>query len=626
MNRTDIRSVPVHAKFEQQASRTPHRMAVVGAGGSLSYAQLNNRADEVAAYLSGIGVGSGDKVGVCCDRSLEMVIGIYAILKSGAAYVPMDPTYPPSRLEYMAKASGVKLVLAGESTADSVRRFWQNEVLVTTPDGVPPNANVGTRQAAITSETDPIYVIFTSGTTGQPKAASVYHRGFGNLVDWYVDAFEVDASDRFLLVTSLSFDLTQKNLFAPLHRGGILCLLPPGAYEIPRLTLAIEEWGITRLNCTPSLFYPLVEDESGFARLRTLKTVFLGGEPIRMDRLRKWLTHESCRAEIVNTYGPTECSDIAAFYRVGKQDVLTMESVPLGCAIPNVDLLVLNESMEPCPDGEAGELWIGGAGVGAGYINDERLTSERFVHSPLASSFGQVIYRTGDLVRKPDGRCLEFLGRVDHQVKVRGFRIELHEVEEAAAGHEAIRDVAVVAKSDVGNATLHCFYTTKPGRQVPSSELREFMRGRLPAHTVPAVFRELPEFPLSPNGKVDRLALASLEPPSTSGMLKPELNSHPDFSMVQAAWAEVLGSNNFGVDDNFFDIGGDSILAAQVHAKLQKRQARDFPIAEVFANSTVRRLATYLAQKVEPSAANDGILLRAERQRRALGSTVRPRR
>jgi amino acid adenylation domain-containing protein len=360
----------IHRRFEAQVRRTPDATAVAGEQGSLSYAELNGRANQVARYLAGRGVGPGARIGVCCERTFELIVGVYGILKAGAAYVPMDPAYPGERLEYMAAAAGLDFVLTQAHLAFGLSRL-RNVRLVLLDGPQTEWSSLGREDLDVpVSGDDLIYVIFTSGTTGRPKGAAVYHRGFSNLVDWFVTEFQITADDRVLLVSSPSFDLTQKNLYAPLVTGGVLCLSGPGPYEVARLARSIRGHGITLINCTPSAFYPLVEDGGDYSELTSLRVVFLGGEPISLARLRDWFTSPGCRAEVANTYGPTECTDICAFHRVTRANMDEFAFVPLGRAVTNVQLVVVNEAMQACGIGEAGELCVGGAGVGAGYIND----------------------------------------------------------------------------------------------------------------------------------------------------------------------------------------------------------------------------------------------------------------
>ncbi|MEO8206627.1 MAG: non-ribosomal peptide synthetase, partial [Chthoniobacterales bacterium] len=468
---------------------------------------------------------------------------------------------------------------------------------------------------------DPLYVIFTSGSTGEPKGAVVQRRGFANLIEWYSAEFSINAEDRFLLLSSPSFDLTQKNFFAPLNAGGTLACYPPGPFDLTCLASLIERHGITIMNCTPSAFYPLVDSlgDAAFKRIETLRLVVLGGEIISIPRLRPWLEHSTCNAEIANTYGPTECTDICGFYRLNLRNLDRFPFVPLGQTISNVQLAIVDDALRAIPQGEAGELIIGGAGVGLGYLGDAARTAEKFITNPLPDFLdGEKAYRTGDRVRLLPEGILEFLGRDDHQVKIRGFRIELPEIESALSLHPSIREVAVV----IQNEDLMAFYI--PSENAASAdiqELRAFLSARLPDYMVPRQILALEKFPLTPNGKVDRLQLATLSVSSQS----PE-NSAPvtDLeSSIHTLWKSVLEQENIGRDDNFFDLGGDSIQLARVHRDLSLLIARPIPITDLFANPSIRTLAQHLGGATRGTG-NSAIRERALKQRQALTARRNP--
>jgi amino acid adenylation domain-containing protein len=426
---------------------------------------------------------------------------------------------------------------------------------------------------------DLIYAIFTSGSTGQPKAASVYHRGFENLLHWYSIELKLGPADRTLVISSPSFDLTQKNFFAPLITGGTLILDNCQTYDISRITALIRHHGITLINCTPSAFYPLVDATAGdgYAALSSLRFAVLGGEPISVNRLRAWLEHPNCHAEVVNSYGPTECSDICTFHRLHRGNLDDHSFVPLGREISNVEVSILDEYQVPLPDGEIGELYISGAGLGAGYLNDTAKTAEVFTHSA---------YRTGDLAKRHSSGILEFRGRADHQVKVNGFRIELGEIEIALTAHEAVREAIVIAADNSLIAHIQ--------GNVEVTELRDHLANRLPAYMVPGEFHFVESFALTPNGKIDRLALAGVASAT-------ELESGTTSSMeskILDLWSEVLDRPVSDATANFFDLGGNSIHVAIIHVRLMEMVGRKFLITELFALPSARAIAEFLSPKV----------------------------
>lgn len=587
----------------------------------MTYAQLNARANQVAHYLLNLGVGPQARVGICFERTAELVIAIFGVLKAGAAYVPMDPAYPAERLQYMAEAAQLSVVLTQSSLSGNLAglgTIYPVALDKPSPIDVQPTTNPDVD----VKPDDLIYIIFTSGTTGRPKAAGVLHRGFENLLDWFVSDFSICSSDRILLVSSPSFDLTQKNFYATLVTGGTLCLLPSVSYDASLVRKMIEAYGITLINCTPSAFYPLVEDCADFSPLGTLRVVFLGGEPISAARLRSWLNDPSCQAEVANTYGPTECTDICAFYRMNRANMDDFPFVPLGGPIPNVQLAVVNDAMEACGVGVAGELCVGGSGVGIGYINDPELTRKKFVPNPFGFVQGPLLYKTGDQVRWVREGLLEFLGRKDFQVKIRGFRIELHEIEAVLNKHPAVAEAIVVAKNSNGAGAgqyLKCYFTAGPLAALTTQELREFARKNLPDYMVPQQFERLNAFTLSAHGKVDRNELVRRQDETSSSLLPGPADGLE--SSILGIWTAVLGSRTISLDDNFFDIGGDSITLAQVHTRLQNLLGREFSITELFAYTTIRALAGHFNSSDRPTGAMADVLNRAKRQRQALAAS-----
>ncbi len=586
--------------FETHAARTPDRTAVIAGITSLSYGELDDRANRLARRLQTLGARPGVFVGIGLNRSIELIVALLAVVKSGAAYVPLDPAYPAARLAHMVATAGLELVLSREDLTAVFSAAGAKTVIdVAVEGGAEPVKPYATPD-------DPLYAIFTSGSTGQPKAASVFRKGFANLLDWYAAELSFGAEDCTLVISSPSFDLTQKNFFTSLLTGGRLVLDDCGTYDISRISKLIREHGVTHVNCTPSAFYPLVDAAAsdGYAALSSLRFAVLGGESISIPRLRTWLEHASCRAEVVNTYGPTECTDICAFHRLHRGNLDVLPFVPLGREIPNVTVTIRDEDLATVPDGELGELCISGAGLGGGYLNDLGRTAKAFA---LAGG----IYRTGDLARRLPCGTLEFRGRADHQVKVNGFRIELGEIEIALDQHEDVREAVVVAKD--GRLIAHVKGDTSV------AALKDHLAARLPAYMVPGEFHFTESFPLTPNGKVDRLALAETD------KLHGTHTTH-DQSLtgrILALWSEVLERPVAEPEANFFDLGGTSIHLAVVHVRLREMTGRDLAITDLFACPSAKSLAAFLSpQAATPtSAAQD----RARLQRAGLANFRRPR-
>jgi amino acid adenylation domain-containing protein len=615
----------VHQQFEVQVRRSPDAIALEMAGKTLTFRELNEQANRLAHHLRGLGVGPNVLVGVSMQRSFDLIVAIYGILKAGGAYVPLDPTYPVDRLRYMMSAAKVSFLVTHRSCSQLFSDQPNVKVVLSDDHREIIDQQIECDPEPQSADNQLIYVIFTSGSTGQPKAAAVYHRGFANLIDWFIDEFKIDQNDQALLVSSLSFDLTQKNLFAVLIAGGTLHLYPAGPYDISVLAHSIHQHGITLLNCTPSAFYPLIEplDETTVAALKSLRVVYLGGEPISIPRITPWITHPTCRAEVANTYGPTECTDICGFYRLTRENLRQYDFVPLGRPIHNVQMVIVDSDMALCPIGVSGELCVGGAGIGAGYINDSEMTRVKFVdnHHPFVTS--RLLYRTGDQARWHKDGVIEFLGRLDHQVKIRGFRIELPEIERAMESHPKVIEAVVAVKTDShgGESQLvGCYSTSRSSDSctVSQVDLRCFLATLLPSHMIPSTFEEFSRFPLSPNGKVDRHAvMAEVNHRQIDATLQPQASNNRLEDQIRNAWSQVLDRTVTGLDDNFFDLGGDSLRLARLHQMLEKILDRKFPLTDLFAHTTLRSMSQHLMSSPDEGNKQNAVVDRARLQREA---------
>ena len=593
----------IHQLFEEQVERTPDAVAVVFEGQQLSYRELNEQANHLACHLRDLGAKSNTLIALSLGRSIELVVAIYAVLKSGAAYVPVDPGYPQERLEAMLKGVQASIVITrGEAAGLSGLAQILVVDLMSRHFAIDQQSKANPSQ--LSQPSDLIYAIFTSGSTGRPKGAGVYHKSFTNLVQWYTTSFEITEKDKALVISSPSFDLTQKNIFGPLIRGGELHLVGGAEYDPGAINRIIAEQQITLINCTPSAFYPLVEqaEQTGYKELKSLREVFLGGEAILLERLRYWLQSEACHSEIVNTYGPTECTDVCAFYRLDRHSMDAYAFIPLGRPIDNVGLVTVDEHSNLCPIGVIGELCIAGDGVGAGYVNDAELTREKFVANPFKELSGEIIYKTGDLVRYLRDGTLEYVGRRDHQVKIRGHRIELGEIEAVLGQHQAIQQAVVLAREDnPENRRLVAYVVASPGMSASASDLRIYLQHKLLKYMVPSTFMFLESLPLTPNGKLDRKALPVPDP------IRPELNE--PFTAPRTAteevlagiWAEVLKVDKIGVRDNFFHLGGHSLLAVRLANTIQKQFKTAIRVANVFEAPTIEQYALLLQGPQESS-------------------------
>ncbi|MGZ9260897.1 MAG: amino acid adenylation domain-containing protein [Candidatus Binatia bacterium] len=585
----------IHQLFEEQVERTPEAVAVVFEGQQLTYRELNDRANQLAHHLRNLGAKPNTLVALSLGRSIELVVAIYGVLKAGGAYLPVDPGYPQERLESMLQGVQASImIMKGEAELS-------RSALVHVVDLVSSRFEIEKQSKANPSQlsqpSDLIYVIFTSGSTGRPKGAAVYHQSFTNLVEWYTTSFDITEKDKALVISSPSFDLTQKNIFGPLIRGGELHLVAGPEYDPGAINRIIAEQKITLINCTPSAFYPLVEQAElrGYEDLTSLREVFLGGESILLARSRHWLESEACHSEIVNTYGPTECTDVCAYYRLDRRSLDAYNFVPLGRPIDNVALVALDEHWQLCPIGVIGELCIAGEGVGAGYVNDAELTGQKFVANPFKELSGETLYKTGDLVRYLRDGNFEYLGRRDHQVKIRGHRIELGEIEALLGQHPAVQQAVVLAREDhPGDRRLVAYAAAAPGFSASASELRSYLQHKLPEYMVPSMFMFLESLPLTPNGKLDQKALPAPDPTRPElkeGFTAPRTATE---EVLAGIWAEVLKLDKVGIRDSFFDLGGHSLLAVRLTNTIQKQFKTAIRVAHVFAAPTVEQFALLL--------------------------------
>jgi amino acid adenylation domain-containing protein len=619
------RDQTVHGLFERQAERTPGAVAVVFGKERLSYAQLNDRANRVANFLRKRGVGPEVVVGLCVERSLEMVVGLLGILKAGAAYVPLDPGYPVRRLAAMLEDAGAPVVLTQKGVSGSLPegRFetvrldadWP-EILWESGENPPPRA----------TPEDLAYVIFTSGSTGAPKGVEIPHAALSNHMFWMQETFPLGLDDRVLQKTPISFDASVWEFFAPLCVGARLVVAGAADHRDPgSLVETIAAHEITVLQVVPSLLRMLL-DQEGFGECRSLKRVFCGGEPLTSDLRDRFF--DTLPAELHNLYGPTEATIDAASWTCRRED--RASSVPIGRAIANGRAYVLDARGGPVPIGVGGELHLGGAGVARGYRNRTDLTAECFVPDPFRPGSPGRLYRTGDRVRwRPDG-SLEYLGRLDHQIKLRGFRIEIEEIELALLRHPGVRTCAVsVWREGPGNEYLVGYIAARNGAMTSAAELGAFLKASLPDHMIPSLFVSLESLPSTPSGKIDRSALPAPDSRNTireSGSSAPRT---PIEKALAAIWSDLLGIERIGVEDDFFALGGHSLLATQVFSRLRKAFAVGLPLRALFETRTIAALAIAIeaAQKsgIQPGSSRirtvpEEALLRIE----AAGPMKRP--
>jgi amino acid adenylation domain-containing protein len=616
----------IHHLFTEQVARTPDAVALVFEDCQLTYRGLEDRSNRIADYLQTLGVIPDTLVGICVERSVEMVVGILGILKAGGAYVPLDPTYPQERRDFILADTKLSIVLTQQHLLaklphDSVR------IVILDPNIEPIDSHYTQVISEVNSQ-NLAYVMYTSGSTGQPKGVSIIHRGVVRLVK---TTNYVNLTDRevFLQLAPISFDASTFEIWGCLLNGGKLIIAPSRLLSIDEIGKLIQQYQVNILWLTAGLFHAIVDTK--LEVLKPLRQLLAGGDVLSVPHVRKFLeTIDSC--QLINGYGPTENTTFTCCYPIN----LPLEpgrSIPIGKPISNTQVYILNEQLQLVTDGVAGELYIGGDGLARGYFDRPELTAEKFIPSPFMPLRGgasnpllggagvgsSCLYKTGDLARYlPDGN-IEFLGRIDNQVKIRGFRIELGEIEQTLAQHPDVRENVVLAQQlATGDKQLVAYIVPQPNHNYQSDRLRSFLQQQLPDYLIPAVFVELASLPLTPNGKVDRHKLPALNREHLQ-IDRVDITAQTDLErMLVEIWSDLLKIDRVGIDNNFFDLGGTSLSILQVAAAIeQKLGITNIPIVKLFQYPTISSLAKYLGVEQNPRSANAELKSRAQLQKAA---------
>ncbi|MFB2973192.1 amino acid adenylation domain-containing protein [Aerosakkonema sp. BLCC-F183] len=600
-------NVCIHKLFEAQVERTPDAIAVVCQDEKLTYRELNERANQLAHYLQNLGVKPEVLVGICVERSLEMLVGLLGILKAGGAYVPLDPGYPKERLAFMLEDAQAPILLTQQRLLE----------IIPSHSGMVVSLDTNWQDIAQESSDNPVsnvcgenlaYVIYTSGSTGKPKGTLIHHRGLVNYLSWCTKAYSVEQGEGAAVHSSISFDMTITGLFSPLLVGRKVELLPEDKGIVTLATTLRNKSNFSLIKITPAqlelLSHQLLPEEVA----RKTRAFIIGGENLLAESIAFWQENAS-DTMLINEYGPTETVVGCCIYQA--KDKLS-GSVPIGRPIANTQLYILDRNLQPVPVGITGELYIGGAGVARGYLHRPELTAERFIANPFIA--GERLYKTGDLARYRADGIIEYFGRIDHQVKIRGFRIELSEIEAVLSQHCKVRECAVLAKCDrlIAYAVLH------PGETLIISELRTYLAEKLPEYMVPSALVTLDEMPLTVNGKVDRQALPapeSLRPELEVAYVSPQTELE---QIIATIWQEVLRLEKVGIYDNFFDLGGHSLLIVKVHSRLQAKLEKNISMVEMFKYPTIESLAKHLSPQREEKPIFQEISDLAQKQRLAL--------
>ncbi|MFE0510760.1 amino acid adenylation domain-containing protein, partial [Streptomyces sp. NPDC058964] len=596
----------VHEVFEEQVALDPDAVAVVAGGVELSYGEVDARANRLAGYLVGRGVGPESLVGVCLERGADLVPALLGVLKSGAGYVPLDPVNPAERLGFVASDAGVSLVVTQEGLRPLVEGFHAGPVVVL--DGADPEgiASCGVSGPGVgVSPSNAVYVIYTSGSTGRPKGVCLEHASVVRLLSVCQEHYAFDESDVFSLFHSYAFDVSVFEMWGALMHGGRVVVVPREVAQSPDdfLDLLVRE-RVTVLSQTPSAFRSLVAaaaDGDGRVERLALRAVVFAGEKLEVGDLQPWVSRLGLgRTALVNMYGITETTVHSTYHRLSEEDFAAEAGNAIGRPLADLSIHLLGSDGELVPVGVPGEIHVGGPGVARGYLGRAGLTAGRFVPDPFGPA-GARLYRSGDLARRREDGSLEFLGRIDDQVKIRGYRIELGEIESVLSAHPAFRDAVVVVREDTpGDKRLVAYYVPAPAATVDLASLRTELGRSLPDYMVPAAFVELESLPLTPNGKLDKRSLPAPEQDAFArgAYVAPRTETE---ARIAAVWSEVLGLEQVGVEDSFFDLGGDSIRAVTLVGAL-RTTGIETTMQEVFAARTVAALAAAQPGRADEAA------------------------
>jgi amino acid adenylation domain-containing protein len=579
-----------HQLFETQVEQSPNAIAVVFEDKRLTYRELNIQANQLAHHLQQLKVGPDVLVGICLERSLEMIVGLLAIFKAGGAYLPLDPTYPQERLNFMLEDAKVSILLThsclvslfGEDREDLIVCIDKNWATITQYSQENPTSLVKFDNLA--------YIIYTSGSTGKPKGVLVEHRGLSNLAQAQIDVFNVQPSHRILQFASLSFDAAIFEIVMGLATGASLYLAKK-EHILPGKALLqfLREKAITHVTLPPAVLAALPTES-----LPTLQTIICAGETCSQEIVKQWW---SAKRRFFNAYGPTEATVWSSI-----AEIQTPDATPsIGQPIANTQIYILDQHLQPVPIGIPGELYISGHGLARGYLNQPKLTAQKFIPNLFSKQKSIRLYKTGDLARyKPNGD-IEFLGRLDNQLKIHGFRIELLEIETVLSQYESVKQAIVIVQENTYHDKYLIAYIVFNSKQLPTTiELRNFLKEKLPEYMVPKAFVTLDSLPLTPHSKVDRLVLKSLE--TSTHILRDKAFITPRSlteSKLAKIWEEILNIEQVGIHDNFFDLGGDSLLTVRLLEQIRKQFERDLSLTELFLNPNIENLAASLTSQTE---------------------------
>ena len=607
--------------FEAQVERTPAAIAVVLDDQQLSYEELNHRANQLANHLRLLGVKPETPVAMCLKHSVDMVIGLLAILKAGGVYVPLDPAYPKERLAFILEDAQAPVLLSHASLVPGLPHHNARVVCLDSDLETITQASAE-NPSCLTTPENLAYIIYTSGSTGRPKGVLVSHASIAAHCLSGQKYYALDSSDRVLQFASLSFDLSLEQIMPALVAGARLVMMSTDVWDITEFHKKVSESGLTVLNVPTSYWNELARHWAGLSELVPAiqaRVFIVGGDTMLPEFVELWNRTPLRLVRLVNAYGPTETTITATVFDVASCEGSTLRRIPIGRPLANRETYILNRHGNPVPVGVSGELYIGGDCLARGYLNRADLTAENFVPNPFSGEPGARLYKTGDRARYLSDGNIEFLDRIDQQVKIRGFRVELGEIESVLRQHPVVREAVVVAREHgPGEKQLVAYIVAPRDLQPTAGELRVFLKEKLPDYLMPSVFVPIDALPLMPNGKVDRGGLPEAgraQPGREKQFVAPR---DPLEAQLVSLWEEVLGVRPIGVTDNFFELGGHSLAAVRLFALIEKRLGKRVPLATVFQGATVEHLATILRQRSQAPPHSSLVAIQAEGNRRPL--------
>ena len=602
--------------FEEQVELTPNAIAVEYRGERLTYSELNTRANQLADYLSQLGVGAEVLVGFFVERSLEMLVGLLGILKAGGAYVPLDPAYPSERLAYMVEDAQISVLLTQQELLNRLPKC-RAEVVCLDSDWEKVAQCSKSNPTITTTAENLAYIIYTSGSTGKPKGVMISHRALSLFAQTARNEYGIKQSDRALQFASINFDVAVEEIYTTLLAGGTLVLRTDGMLaDANTFFQTCRELQLTILNFPTAYWHQLVGEMSNskITLPESIRLVIIGGEKVLPEPVKFWQKYVTKSGRnslrLLNTYGPTETTVSATMYEIVGDTEIEGE-VPIGRPLPHLQTYILDRHRQPVPIGVPGELYIGGSSLARGYLNRAELTADKFIPNPFTQTPGARLYQTGDLVRYLSDGNIEYIGRIDKQVKIRGFRIELGEIETALARHPQVKATAVIAREDrPGDKKLVAYFVPQQPESdlVGSSQLRSFLQQQLPSYMLPTAYVRLESLPITPGGKVDRRALPAPDFSREDLKQLATPNSDTERKLVEI-WQSVLQVSPIGIEDNFFELGGHSLLAVSLLSQIEQTFNRSIPLATFLGVPTIEGLAAAIVESGSATSETSGSLL-----------------